>query len=108
MTSPDRATEQVTDAIYRALHRDTDPYSVPLERMAQKAARDLQEKGLIAVAPLDVSAAWADGYAAGYRARRAGQQYSTGAGARQSEQSAAVSPPAQFSSRTRQPDRRPD
>lgn len=78
MTGTERAIEQVADAIYRALHRETDPYSVPLERMAQKAARDLQEKGLILAAPLDVSAAWVDGYTAGYRARRAGQQHPTG------------------------------
>ncbi|TCJ75782.1 UNVERIFIED_ORG: hypothetical protein EDC92_11725 [Dietzia maris] len=70
--------DPVARAIYDALHRDTDPYSVPLEQTAQKASRELRERGLTASAPLDVAAVWANGYGAGYRARRAGQQHSTG------------------------------
>jgi hypothetical protein len=70
--------DPVARAIYDALHRDTDPYSVPLEQMAQKASRELSERGLTASAPMDVASAWATGYTAGYRARRAGQQHATG------------------------------
>lgn len=44
--------EQVARAIYDAMHRATDPYSVPLERAAEKAARALADAGLLAPAPL--------------------------------------------------------
>lgn len=68
MTGMEKAIERAARAIYGAVHRDTDPYSVPLERAAERAARALAADGLLALAPLtEVQAeAWDEGYADGH------------------------------------------
>ena len=59
----EHAIEKAARVIYMAMHRDTDPYSVPLERAAEKAARALAEAGLLAPAPLTEE--WAARYVNG-------------------------------------------
>ena len=72
VTGMEHAIEKVARAIYGAMHRDTDPYSVPLERAAEKAARRLAAEGLLAPAPL-TEEWWAYGLRGGGRYRASTQ-----------------------------------